>query len=146
MDDHERRILAELPARIDVYRGYCVEGGQFGLAWSLDRELALAFAARRVHTNADFDGLFIAHVTIASDRVLARFEREAIGGVEVIVPNLRGYHRKIERVKSEEQPRAELGELRLELRPRTNENVPPGAPRRSLGGRCGDLQLSRRRW
>jgi hypothetical protein len=40
----DRPLLAELPEEVTVYRGHSHEGGERGIAWTLKRDSAVAFA------------------------------------------------------------------------------------------------------
>jgi hypothetical protein len=48
----DRVVLAELPDEVSVYRGHSHDGGERGLAWTLSRESAEAFA-RQFATSTD---------------------------------------------------------------------------------------------
>lgn len=101
MREHERERFRALPERLTVYRGFCVHGGENGISWADSYDFALAFAERWAANFAhvaDMEpgGLFVASVTIPRSRVLACFEREGgMAGVELVVPDLRGYRRRI---------------------------------------------------
>ena len=95
----EREALAALPATVEVYRGFSVNRGENGLAWTLDEDLAYEFAKRWAgYSRVPDDGLFIAHAVIPRERVLALFRRESRDGAEVIVPSFRGYPRRVQQV------------------------------------------------
>ena len=111
MREDEQRIRAGLPDQIDVFRGFSATGGEVGLAWSLNRELALGFAVKGAYDGSPrFDGAWIAHARIASRCVLACFQREAMPGVEVVV-NVRHDHLQVARLTPDEQHHAELDGL-----------------------------------
>lgn len=108
MKANERQRLAMLPSKIEVFRGFSVEGGQDGLAWATKRATAEGFAAQRVDQDSPrVDGLFVARATIPSERVIACFDREYGCEVEVIVPNFRGCPRTVECVATREEVEAE---------------------------------------
>lgn len=44
MTEAERPFLAALPEEVTIYRGHSHEGGERGLAWTLDRDSAVRFA------------------------------------------------------------------------------------------------------
>jgi hypothetical protein len=46
----DRALLAALPEEVTVYRGHSHEGGERGLAWTLSRESAEAFALEFAHS------------------------------------------------------------------------------------------------
>jgi hypothetical protein len=96
MHPDERAELAEFGDRIDVFRGFCKHGGENGIAWTPDRDLAVAFAERWVGYVVAPDGLFVARATIPADRIVALFDRKSVVGREVVVPSLRGFPRRIE--------------------------------------------------
>jgi hypothetical protein len=92
MYPNERALLRGLPARVELHRGFEKVGGEAGIAWTRDIEMAHAFAERWVgYTPEPDDGLFVATVTVPRERVVACFERESMPGVECVVPSRRGY-------------------------------------------------------
>jgi hypothetical protein len=103
MDDYELERWAALPGRVEVFRGFRHEGGQDGLAWTLDRDVALRFARGEAivlgnQTLAEAipsPDAFLASAVVPHACVAAFFNRED----EVIVPSFRGYARRVERVE-----------------------------------------------
>jgi hypothetical protein len=112
MREHELEDLAALPTRVEVFRGFSMLGGENGLAWTPDEEMALAFAERWAGHHSSInkaceelvpvpdDGLFIARAVVARQRIVALFRRESVDGVEVIIPSLRGYRRTVTQTMS----------------------------------------------
>jgi hypothetical protein len=110
MTEGERDELDTLPSHVAVYRGFCVRGGEDGLAWTLDEDLAYEFAKRWAgYSRVPDDGLFIAHAVIPRERVLALFRRESRDGAEVIVPSFRGYPRRVQQVMEAADLRGIIG-------------------------------------
>lgn len=102
MTPKERAVFDALPDDIVIYRGYCGEGGEQGLSWTLDREKASWFARRfACHDDAQM----IATMTIRKSDAIAFFERED----EIVIDGLRvDVERRviIERLADERSPAA----------------------------------------
>ena len=100
MHPSERQRLAELPDRVQIFRGFRIEGGQNGLSWTPSRDRAILYAQGKAVSYGNsplaetfpLPGCFLAQATIPRECILAFFDPED----EVIVPDFRGYARKVE--------------------------------------------------
>jgi hypothetical protein len=99
MDDDERDFLANLAPTLTIYRGYTDPGGEDGLSWSLNQEVARSYAMtwakrqlcdERIRSKA----LYLASVEVPRDRLICYWCRDD----EVIVPTLCGVETRTERI------------------------------------------------
>lgn len=96
MTETERELLAALPERVTVFRGFCHHGGHTGIAWTLDYDRALFFARfggsprMRMFGVPEPEGAWIATATIRRGQVVAIFD--ARNEAEAIVPDLAEPH------------------------------------------------------
>jgi hypothetical protein len=94
----ELETLRDLPAQVTLHRGFSRYGGERGIAWTPDPNLALAFAERWLgYAPVPDDGVFVATITVPRAKVIACFERESMEGVECIVLDRRGHRCTVSR-------------------------------------------------
>jgi hypothetical protein len=72
METADREVFHALPERLTVYRGYSIDGCDYGYSWTLDRAKAEWFA-RRYASLPEADGVFIAELEVSKDEILAYF-------------------------------------------------------------------------
>ncbi len=87
MTEAERPFLAALPEEVTIHRGHSHEGGARGLAWTLDRDSAVAFA-HQFATSTDLGHPpgepRVATATIPSSSILALFQARREGDVVIL--------------------------------------------------------------
>jgi hypothetical protein len=77
MDDEERKVLAELPDTIQVFRGTCyAPEGCRGLSWTLRRDIAERFAIKGAFLGSRPKGAipYLVTATLRKRDVLAYFD------------------------------------------------------------------------
>jgi hypothetical protein len=98
MRPDEMETLYGLPPRVTLHRGFSHHGGEHGIAWTPNADLALAFARRWLGYSArPDDGVFVATVTVPSAKVIACFDRESMEGVGCILLDRRGHRCTVSR-------------------------------------------------
>ncbi len=87
MTEAERPFLAALPEEVTIYRGHSHEGGERGLAWTLDRDSAVRFA-HQFATSTDIGHPpgepRLATATVPSSSILAVFQARREGDVVIL--------------------------------------------------------------
>jgi hypothetical protein len=106
MRPEERRELAALPERVEVYRGVNAYSHVAGISWTLDREQAEWFA-RRFPERPDYPGFVWSAVVsgrVLRHRIIALFQARQES--EVVVFPRYVYRRSVSRVAPEEAEEA----------------------------------------
>ena len=87
MDDDERAALEKLPTEFTVWRGFCVDGREFGYSWSIDKDKALWFAKRLCQVGrGDYPRL--ASGTAQKADVIAHFTGRGESEIVILPENL----------------------------------------------------------
>jgi DNA-binding ferritin-like protein (Dps family) len=79
MDAKERKAFKQLPSDITIYRGFCEGHTADGMSWTLDRDRAIWFAKRRLHS--ELRGVLLSARTMKSNvhaLLLGREESEIV--------------------------------------------------------------------